>query len=82
MRRFIPPFPLNSIISVNMLVMKCCILAPCETGEVRLVGGNVPYEGRVEICLDNEWGSICDISWDEADASVICARLDYLTDGK
>ena len=56
-------------------------LAPCATGDIRLVGGNVPYEGRVEICLENEWGSICDIGWDEADASVVCTRLDYLTDG-
>ena len=47
-----------------------------------MVGGNVPYEGRVEICIDNEWGSICDVGWDEVDASVVCARLDYLTDGK
>lgn len=35
----------------------------------------------MEICLDNEWGSICDVGWDEIDASVVCGRLDYLTDG-
>ena len=57
-------------------------LAPCGTGEARLVGGIIPYEGRVEICIDNEWGSICDVSWDEVDASVVCASLGYLTDGK
>lgn len=57
-------------------------LAPCGTGEARLVGGIVPYEGRAEICIDNEWGSICDVSWDEVDASVVCASLDYLSDGE
>ena len=56
--------------------------APCTDGQLRLAGGNIPNEGRVEICLNNEWCTVCDDSWGSADATVVCRQLEYLTQGQ
>ena len=37
--------------------------------------GITPYEGRVEICLDGEWGTICDTHWTSLDAIVVCRQM-------
>ena len=47
----------------------------CTEGEVRLAGGPSDLEGRVEICLDNEWGTVCDEMWDVTNAAVVCRQL-------
>ena len=57
------------------------IAAPCSNGDLRLTGGNIPNEGRVEICMNNEWGTVCDDSWDTNDVTVVCRQLGYLTTG-
>ena len=56
--------------------------APCRTGQLRLVGGNIPNEGRVEICIDNEWGTVCDNGWSSTDATVVCRQLGYSIQGQ
>ena len=47
----------------------------CTSGEVRLVGGTSNAEGRVEICLNDEWGTVCDQMWGVIDAGVVCRQL-------
>ena len=50
-----------------------------NVGALRLSGGNQLNEGRVEICLDGYWGSVCSNGWDEQDALVTCRQAGYQT---
>ena len=41
------------------------------------MNGTTPYEGRVEICYDGVWGSVCDSSWNDQDAAIVCLQLGF-----
>ena len=49
---------------------------------MRLVDGSTPYEGRVEICINHAWGTVCDRSWSTADADIVCKQLGYQSRGE
>jgi 4-hydroxyphenylpyruvate dioxygenase-like putative hemolysin len=52
----------------------------CTQGDIRLVAGSASNEGRVEICNQNQWGSVCDMGWDLTDARVACRHAGYSGD--
>ena len=54
----------------------------CNNGDIRLVGGINEEEGRVEICYNKIWGSVCHLNWDTYDANVVCKQLGYQPSGK
>ena len=41
------------------------------------MNGTTPYEGRVEICYDGVWGSVCDSGWNDQDAAIVCLQLEF-----
>jgi hypothetical protein len=57
------------------------VFSNCSDGDLRLAGGSMQNEGRVEICINKAWGSVCSGSsinyWDVADARVVCRQLGF-----
>ena len=53
----------------------------CQNGDIRLQGGSNVNEGRVEVCNEGRWGSVCDDAFGAVDAAVACQQLGYNSTG-
>lgn len=49
----------------------------CTSGEVRLSGKVTPESGRLELCINNAWGTVCNNNWDVNDARLACRDLGF-----
>eukprot|EP00731_Ephydatia_muelleri_P031793 Em0023g300a len=51
------------------------LMCSCSYGQLRLMGGLSASQGRVEVCINNTYGTVCDDHWDQLDAKVACSQL-------
>ena len=67
--------PIRIIIFYIHAYIECSI-----PGEIQLANGD-RNEGRVEICFNGHWGTVCHNSWDYRDAEVVCRQLGFGSTG-
>lgn len=56
-------------------------MADCLDGELRLVNGSDEREGRLEICFNRAWGTICRDEFNQTEATVACGQLGFSREG-
>ena len=59
----------------------CVCKALCAEGKVRLTGGSAT-SGRVEVCAQGLYRTVCHDGWDSSDAAVVCRQLHQSSTGK
>jgi len=68
----------NCVITVlDRIYLFFAVRANCAEGDVRLVDGPDNFEGRVEICHNNLWGTVCDNNWNANSGIVTCRQLGF-----
>ena len=45
------------------------------------MGGSSRYEGRLEVCNNYNWGTVCDDNFGSSDARVACRQLGFSDGG-
>ena len=56
-------------------------ISNCSDGDIGLVNGTNKLEGRLEICVNNVWGTVCSQGFTADDAEVVCNQLKFLFNG-
>ena len=49
----------------------------CDDGDLRLVGGETEYEGLLEVCFSQRWGTVNGDGWSASDTQVACRQLGF-----
>ena len=49
----------------------------CTNGETRLMDGSSPNKGRLEVCLDSTWATVCGSGFNIREGVVTCKQLGY-----
>ena len=53
----------------------------CEHGDVRLINGTHRAEGRVEVCANGYWATVCYRGWDTVETEIVCKQLNLSYEG-
>ena len=54
-----------------------CFVDECFDGEMRLEEGQREWEGRLEVCLGQRWGTVGSTGWTNVNSQVVCNALGY-----
>ena len=64
-------------LSINILLFLSTVVQSCTNGTLRLVDGPLESAGRVEVCINGVWGTVCSNYPHSNYSRVVCRQLGY-----
>lgn len=58
------------------------VVTNCTDGEARLVGGPTANKGRLEVCRNQVWATVCSSYFGNDESRVVCGQLGFQRYGK
>ena len=55
----------------------CLCLISTLDGRIRLVDGDSPLRGRLEVHYQGVWGTVCGDNWRSVNSDIVCQQLGY-----
>ena len=62
-------------------ILVAAIQSNCTDGDIQLVGGSNKYEGRIEVCVNQAWGTVCSYIYNINVGKVVCGQIGAQTLG-
>ena len=76
------PVVFSPHVKIDDIIHEAVIRANVELWESEIRERESLYrEGRVEVCVDGRWGTVCGEGWGDTEAGLVCARLGLLEHG-
>ena len=65
------------VVLTIMFIITVYLAAVCDDGSIQLANGQDESEGRVEVCYNGQWGTVCSDDFGPLDGTVVCRQLGY-----
>ena len=65
------------LIHTIKLTVHSLTIVNCTEEEIRLVDGPSANKGRLEVCINGSWATVCSIGFGTSERRVACAQLGY-----
>ena len=53
------------------------MIIECEEQSMKLEDGGAATEGRLEVCVEGIWGTVCELNYDKVEARITCRQLGF-----
>jgi deleted-in-malignant-brain-tumors protein 1 len=71
----------GQLLELDLIIIYFPPIELCSNGNIRISGGSSDLIGRIEVCVNRTWGSVCGQGWSDLNAAVACRQAGHSSNG-